>query len=446
MRISSQRGSALMSALFILAIITIVVVLILSLDLFQVKMFRKDNNRLQAIYNAESAVNQLLASGEKVKISTGEPNRVKLDWGDEADVSFQTFGALIGFESIGYCKTSKQSISGYIGNKELDVMENALAVYNSSTDLSLTGDFSINGDMLLNRRYAKKSLKGIGFKGHVNSVVKKLTTDFPDIDFSQLDDFKSKLVRDFRAPTDGVKNHALWGRKIFSTSNDITLNSRSSHKSEQAGIIITTGKLVIEGSYRCTSGCIYMAEEIVLQDEIEGNYNIFYATKSLIVKDEVNLSAQLISEGTITIEDKAVLVYPSLVLATREKTSKTPAQLIHLKGESQVNGSVIFFDKSTRVNNRVRDILIEDTATVNGLVLCNSLLEMGGIVQGSVITANAGFYESPAYYVNWIRAGAINRPERMNSLTLPAMFSDSPGMEILTLRKSDNPVKKAADE
>ena len=435
-----------MSALFILALISIVVVLILSLDLFQIKIFRKENNKLQAMYNAESAVNLLLASGDKIKISAGESTRIKLDWGDEADVSFQPFGTFIGFESIGYCKTSKQSISGFIGNKELDVMENALAVYNSSTDLSLTGDFSINGDMLLNRRYVRKSLKGIGFKGHVNSVVKKLTTDFPSIDFSQLDDFKSRLMREFRAPTDGIKNHTLWGRKIFSTSNDITLSSRSAHKSEQAGIIITTGKLVVEGSYRCTSGCIYMAEEIILKDEVDGNYNIFYATKSLIVEDEVNLSAQLISEGTITIENKAILEYPSLVLATREQTSKTPAQLIHLKGESQVNGSVIFFDKSTRVNNRVRDILIEDTATINGLVLCNSLVEMGGIVQGSVVTANAGFYESPAYYVNWIRAGTINRTERMNSLTLPAMFSDSPGMEILTFRKSDIPVKKAANE
>lgn len=156
--------------------------------------------------------------------------------------------------------------------------------------------------------------------------------------------------------------------------------------------IVSKQKIVVHPSCKLTD-VILIAPEIEIKRGFRGSIQAF-ATHSLIIEKDVNLE------------------YPSALVLNIGKSKvssnqQTKQPFIHITNGSEIKGLVMALG-SNPMQKYKPSIIIEENAQVIGEVYCSSLLELSGMVNGSVFTGGFVANKNGTTYQNHIYNGHIN--------------------------------------
>jgi len=116
-------------------------------------------------------------------------------------------------------------------------------------------------------------------------------------------------------------------------------------------------------------------------------------------------TAQLIARERITLGEKALLKYPSVVAVVEDEPLEYPSQMI-LKSTAQVIGTV-FLIPANNDFRRMPELIIEEEAEVDGLVYNKGKTQLRGTVNGSLYTSKFFLKTTSSSYENHILDGKV---------------------------------------
>ncbi|MEP0262325.1 hypothetical protein [Dokdonia sp.] len=143
------------------------------------------------------------------------------------------------------------------------------------------------------------------------------------------------------------------------------------NQSIENNIIIKSDSLIRISAFAKAKNVILVAPHIIIEDNATGSFQAF-ASKSIRVGENTKLS------------------YPSVLLLQEKKKSlltskKEIIEGITLDKESTIQGSVIHLGSSERNDSRSM-ITISETATIEGEIYSDQIVQVSGIVKGSIFT------------------------------------------------------------
>jgi predicted acyltransferase (DUF342 family) len=168
---------------------------------------------------------------------------------------------------------------------------------------------------------------------------------------------------------------------------------------------------------------IFLADNIIISEHVQGSNAIFYAENSITVQDNVQCSGQFFAAQSIQIQDSAHLLYPSVLYVSGLEMLGERRGEIYLLDHSILEGTIIYPETTSLLQQEKGHLLISENSLLNGLVYHAGRVELAGTINGSLLTMNTYFYDAPTHYINWLRSGTINVFKRKPEFCLPDCFT-----------------------
>ena len=126
------------------------------------------------------------------------------------------------------------------------------------------------------------------------------------------------------------------------------------------------------------------------------------------IEEDFKGSAHLIASDSLKVAKGVKLEYPSSIFMVLEKQNEGP--VLQLAAGSNVAGAIVSLSDE---NRRTNDLAVEiaEGTTVKGMLYTNGNLEIGGKVEGMVITGSFLLSTPSGIYENHILNGQIDRTE-----------------------------------
>lgn len=393
------KGGALLFALAILLIASILISLFLSLDLSYTKLTRKFTEYQQGVNKLDEGVKLGYYLNSEKYEGKQEENTQHLTinkklWGCYFLVSTE----------VKLDSSSSLSKVGLIGNQLKK--DYCLYLADRNTQLSLSGNTLLEGNCFLPEKGAGISyVEGKSYlrKKLVNGKVMKSNSSLPE-------------VNPFL-----IQQNVLFLKGIFSPTQDsiVPLNELVTTEINQSFfnktlVIMANSPLVLDASWGLKGNIIVHSNSTITVRSGVTLDNVILSAKNILLQNNVEACAQLIGKEAITLDSNSHLTYPSSVLTIGDSSS------IHLLGDASINGSLISYSQSS---NSFNTISLSKNSQVTGLVYCTNRTEVKGKINGKLITQKL-FYRSPSTeYTNTLIDAEIN-----NS-TLPDFYSCAPLLE-----------------
>lgn len=432
--IQDEQGSALASVLVISLIITLLIGLILSGIVLQSRFIQRETNSTKALYAAEAGLYEFLNSSYE-GIDEGTFSFIK----DEvkSEIEALRFGGFWEIRSKAIVHNQVRLIRVLVGEKSSSDFESGIMLKDSSFALTLTWNAKITGDVSLAKFGVRtSSLKGFPFRGKKegDTNVRKPGETFPELRTRHFDQQKERFDKLFESgrlerfktrysgnqrfmPQEGdtlyVEEDTEWvTREIVNFPSDLT--------------IVVEGNFVLNGSYKFGSFTkVIVSDTLLVGGSVTGTELLIYAGKSVQIGGGADIGAQVLSGGNIIVRDNAYLKYPSLLYSFKELYSGGTEEVIHLRDNAIIDGSVIYPYSTSSFTQNLFRVKVDSNATVRGSIYSNGQTELEGKVYGSVLTNQFYFYEDPTDYINWIRDAEIDITKRPGNFVIPIGFSDS---------------------
>ncbi|MBO6524384.1 MAG: hypothetical protein JJ971_11195 [Balneolaceae bacterium] len=446
--LQKEEGSALATVLIISVIISLFISSILSGILLQSRFIQREVNSFNALYAAEEGVYRFL---NKYSFTENFQNNQKVivSNGTEVDIAASPFGGFIDIQSKATVSGQSRTIRVLAGSQNLSLSEQAIALGDSTSALKVTGTTTIEGSIITyGRGIQTESFRGILFSGNLTGDRHYFNKEiaFPAFDLSlfelQQDHFRllveDQRLRKFSSEYNGRNNdQAMQGDTLYFDGNtEWVTNQRVQFPTDL--YIIVNGNFTINGDYQFSPfSKLIVRDTLLVGGTVSGKNILMYAGKSLQIGGGASLSAQLMSEGNIIIRDEAYLQYPSLVYSSKEFYEGGTEQVINIKDQSVVDGTVIY---PIQTNSFTRDLFrvkIDTNATVRGSIYTQGQTELLGTVLGSVNTHQFYFYYDGTSYINWLKDITVDVKQRPENFVLPIGFSDSTRYELLDWYEMD---------
>ncbi len=360
------------SALFIVLVVSFVVGAITSSIVFATFYYRLEVADLLIYKKLNTNLNSAIA---ELKVMPEESLRDSLAWdlyGDEQDsVSFkvQPWG-IFEIAHVRAFFNSKQIHKTFMYGYTLDKESKAaLCLAKHDRGLRISGNTIIVGDCYLpqgvvvpaniDRQFYQgpaKFIEGKIFQStHVNmelnsAVLKHINDLLHGEKFNHsIQEDTSYLYNSFSLPTHYVNY------------NQVNIQNTSTIK----------GNIVLYSDKPLT-----LPKNIYLED-------IIVVAPSVIVPENYKASIQIICTDSITVKNKAQLLYPSALILVKEKNTTGMAH-ITIKKDAEVRGVICAY--STFVNEQNVFVNINKAATVQGQVFSNAYVDCQGTVKGGIIS------------------------------------------------------------
>ena len=422
----NEEGSALSSVLIISVIILTFIGAILAGILLQARFIQKDINKTKAIYAAEEQLFKYLSNPELHHSSIQK--------------KFQNgFERVQSTASVGNATVAIQAL---VGETSIVPFQLSTVVLDSRNTLTLTGNTTLKGDYAIsNNAITTSSFRGIPFRGILEGAPSEDTVSV-NLDYSKYQQkyegyealFEEANLNRFEVRNINSIQAELAQNDTLYISESIELELGVEVLSESITFIVD-GNLSLSGSMNLPDFSeIIVSDSVSISGELKGNFIQIYAGNYLSISDDVQLSAQVFSGGSIEVNDQAYLTYPSVLYSQKDTYAGGSRSAISLNDQAIIDGTILYPFEPSLINQEQLKVTVDTTALVRGAIYNSGLTELFGTIHGTVITDQFYFYESPTSYFNWIKDATIDLTQRPSGFVIPVGFSESPRYEILDWR------------
>lgn len=338
------------------------------------------NLQEELFFHNQSVVNYALGNKAEVTELPKEENSVvhgQYEVKQHGLISVLTAKSYIKNDTI----TSCQMIGNFSTNKV------GLYVANLSRGISYTGNVKIIGDCFLpsslyiQTAYINNKPNLLTIQG--NKSLSKM--QLPEINkrfqtvFDELQGIKSKLEET------SVANDSLYFNSFKNKTKEIVVPSVLSNKIIKGNFILRNKDSIRIQKNTILEDIILMAPKISFEEGFKGTVQVFATEK-------------------ITLEEKTILNYPSVVCIYNNNTSES---LIKVYAGCKIQGSVVLLGNSTKTGNN-HGIEIEEKGLILGDIYCTGKLNIKSNIYGSVYTNKIFHQSTSALYDNLIADVEIN--------------------------------------
>ena len=437
-RSADEDGSALVTVLILVAIITTLAGLVLGLAVLRHRYVQSDVHRMQARYAAEAGVYRALAHAGDDLEPFDDVVEVPTEAGGAAacSVRVEAFGAFARVQSAATVGQQTVHLQALAARRPPGGTRHAILFGDDRSSLTLTGATTVTGSVLTGLRGLEtSSLRGKRFTGrHDGMVERDPQVALPDYDDRPYRDLLAQADDWIRRPPDGARESwetpaspaRLDGRAAFYADGALALSSGDADLLAEPALIVAAGDLTVEGPLDLAPGSILVAGRTLrVSGRVTGDDVLLVGRQGVFLGGGVDASAQVVSRQQIFASGSAHLRYPSVAYVA------DPEGRIRLDGTAQVDGWVLFPNRKEKRTSRESEVVIGETARVRGVLYNAGTTEASGTVHGTVMARRFGFYKSPTYYVNWLRDVTVDRTARPPSLVAPYGFEGNDPPEVI---------------
>jgi len=422
-----EEGSALASVLIIATIIVLFIGGIFSVIVMQGRFIQRDIHKTQSVYAAEQHLFEYVYSKRDSLLSESDRNA------NYEHVRFTNHGLFGLVHSSGFVGNQESHIQVLVGTQADPYLDFAIALGDTNSALSLTGNPSILGDILTGQKGIQfDNFRGSPYRGTFEGENRPLTEVYSDLqDFGMILD---SLVTGF----DDTINSAETSQDTFLFEDDTEADDLIAVPSETKRIIVQ-GNLVIDKPVRVSDYVeILVSDSVFIYEKIEGSHLIVYSGEYVELSENAEAQGQFFTSGNAVVSGQSYLRYPSILGVYFRQAGFEPQSPLRLSGDSIIDGLLLTVheDVSSARRSDFKNT-IEENAIVRGAFFNTGLSEIKGSVFGTVITNSFEFYDSPRSYVNWIREGEMDVFQRPERLSLPYNFGSIQEYEIIDYRIID---------
>ena len=441
-RAADQQGSALLTVLAMIVILSILVGSVLTVHVIQYRFIHRDVHRVQARYCAEAGVYTTIERLQKQPYWRPKNEIVTLAGAGSALVTVESFGGFLLIRSSVQRSKSRYTVRAWVGEIPPNAFRNAIFLWGTESSLNVAGHTQVIGDIIIGERGMTESIfKGQGFDGLVAGEVHATPgLEAPFFDHSLFDQAIDRcetylLHYAYLSPLDGA------GEELSSTpslpsenarivrTDDLRLSVRDSLLFDEPVTIITGGDLILEGPLHFLPGTIFISGGTLhLQDNVVGEGGLFYGRRRIEVTGSRHCAGQFLSAEHIRISRNAYLRYPSVLYISG--SAAVFGGSIEITHHTAVDGTVIHPTLSPQPDMPRARIQIADSAKVRGAVYNGLETEMSGSIYGSLLTHQLYFYDTPTSYINWLKDATINVSRRPINYVCPLQFSPTPRLTV----------------
>ncbi len=447
--LKKQQGSALVTVMIFLTIIFLLTSAILVIIHIQLRFMKKDANRTQAIYLAESAIYRLLTESDAEQLSLFMERATPLcvdfeDINGHAELTLRPWGLFLKVCSTGFFKGSKATIKVIVGLHRSTQLNAAVNLKRLDFPLILTGDTKITGNVIVGPRGVRSGrIKTIKYnsKELVNGEIIKSENSFPEYD---LDFVLNRSLAFYRYQLQYPDGVVLSQSLIIDSTNVAIL--------DQAGKIFVDGDLIINGflqGYQIKACSLAVAGQVFVNSDISfgndvilmsnGDVNIsncsfaqsiVYSQGMVSFNGQVNGDVQVFSENKIKCSGNVNLEWPSILCVQPKNYDSEDPNTVELDEGSYIVGSVLLFTDASGGPFQTHRVFIDKSAVLTGLLYTTGDVELAGCVNGTVAANMFYFYLDPTHYMDWLLDAVIDFSRLSNEFVAPCGFNNESGFRI----------------
>ena len=415
------------------------------LSLTQSRFIQRDIHGGKARYFAEAGLYTFLSDSTYYADTTKTSFDVILPDSVRVTIHKQPFGAYWLLTAMASSSNQQKSLQALIGAKADSLYDHAIVMGDVFSGLIVTGTTTVRGDIVSGSDgLQRRSFRGDPFTGTVDGAnIRADSSWFPQFDSRDITRQIQQLTELIESPPDNatiLRSGSFEARSYsqpdsattYVSAADLTVSSPQDMQLTDHTTFIVDGALTIEGALDLGEySRFYVRDSIIIDGDITGRHSLFITNGSIQVSGNSHLSTQLISNESITVRGGSYLTYPSVVYVQPNVDSGSKQGSINLTGRSCIDGMVILPDVIQTITNDESLVTIEENAFVRGGVYNTSRTELIGTVQGTVLTHQFYFYQSPTNYINWLRNADIDLEQRPSPFTIPLGFSKRPAFTLL---------------
>jgi len=425
----NEDGSALVTVIVFILVITLTISLILQFNRRQQITLTQKGLQLQVYHNAESFVHKLISEpGFEVK-----SGQTSLFGNDTTSYSIESWGLLIKIKVESKIKNNSSSRVFLLGGKETKTFSSALVLGNIQNPLILTGNTFIEGDVMVGMSGVQPGvLKGKRFQGNnaiLGNVLRETRSKLP---------YFNPIHLDLKSQTQYIKAKDITpkGDKFYLQDEHYSLNQQKLIELQKLGVnsIIGPGLLEIEGHIVFENISLLNQIEIISDSSVTFSSNsrteqVLVKANGILIENRSHHRGQFIAQNWLKAENTE-LKYPS-VLAVINQARLSFKRFLQIGANTKIEGSVILCTETYKKDESEK-IYIDVTAQINGFVYSNQFSEIYGEVRGTVMTQDFYLYSSPTAYINWLNGATISRPSFEGDFVIPVGLNISEPLIIVS--------------
>lgn len=287
----------------------------------------------------------------------------------------------------------------FVGQKVVNT-HTALYMANFTQPLSLSGDVTIKGDILMpteriKETYITNKLNKINLQG--KKIISEIQLPTLSEKCKSIFETRNRIKvnwNDFEKKNDSIYVNSFFNETIeFQTNNTILENK------------IVKGNFIIS-----SNDSIYIRKNNVLED-------VIIIAPKVAIEEGFEGTIQVFANESITVEKEVVLNYPSVVALYNDKENKKAFILID--EEVKIAGLVMLFGNNL-IHLDKNTLEIKEKGKIIGNVFCSGILTLKSDVYGSVYTSKLNHKTTSSSYTNTLADLTIDVTKK------PKVFIDLP--------------------
>jgi hypothetical protein len=322
---------------------------------------------------------------------------------DTVSVSIRPYGLLLDIRTRVVTGKDTIILRSLVGQKPDGGFSHAVVVGDYNQKVTLTGTTRITGSMLTGPEgYQSASYKGIPYRGSHNGELIKRSGPL-------LSRFNADILTKWSELVERELENA--------TADDIHLTDSLP---ESAGQVVTNGSIFVDGHAELPHGTVLIAKgPIRFASGATAQGLLVHSLESIHVGSEARLSGQFIARDSVVIGSGTYLEYPSMICLMGDEDQITDRGVIRLGDDVVLDGTALIPPKETIRSEDQRRVVIPASALIRGAVYSHARTELHGRVEGTVQTRQFFFFDTPTYYINWIRNSTVDVGGRPETFVLP---------------------------
>ena len=442
-----EAGFALPSILFLITILSLVALSVVMLHYLQRKAAMLDLAKVHAHYAAQSGIDEFLAQQTSLShIDLNGTYEYSFSYNSKATVTLSRWGCFFLVRSTGICGAVKINIIAAAADHPSSDFNNALIFANPNHQLVCAGTTTITGDVIAGKGgVITGTLHGLPTPRTLpvqGKISRQANIQMPQFCTAELMNELSAWDQLLAAANGG------------GTGDKTTLFFRGSPTILQPQLIAPSvsnvyinGDVIIQGQYVrienpltiAASGSISFSDsarirglikilagkQITIASNVEFDFPVVYSQISIAILSN-RLRAQLFAPS-LTFSSSAAARYPSAAVSIQLQVSHPPKNQIIMENGSHLEGTMLFL--APAADTAV--VILKDGSKITGSLYSTAYITLDGSIDGTVITKEFYFYQSPTSYLGWLKSARINRTALPKSYLVPPGFSDSPKLDVL---------------
>jgi hypothetical protein len=398
------RAGALIYALFLILVISIISSSFILINYYNSALVLQSLKKEQLYREVNSGINYGLSFHQEIPINDKIEVDLYLDEKSKVLIGKKHWGAFYILSSEATWKNKTVSKSVLIGANINEGERIALYLADQNKPLSLTGKTQITGNCYLPKSGVKRAyIEGKSFVGNklINGIKLNSNKTLPAINAELIAENQKNFTPN-ESLTDSLMDFELFEEQdtiVNSFSNKtLVLYSPSiielSNKVIAGNVIIKSDKGIVVNASTQLSNTILYAKGIVLNENVEGNMQLF-------------------AKDSILIADNCQLNYPSVVALLGKGNTAFSRRIICEEGIT-IKGVVFLYNENFDRKNQAI-VAVGKGTKITGQVYSSELLELKGEIVGGAYCQKILLKTPSSVYENHLMDAVINRDELSDS-------------------------------